>query len=70
MKRKSVLGLLLLCSLLLSLPAAPTRACMSAETQLIVSCTYGETVDISEQGLTEQQLEELFYDLQYEGKLP
>jgi len=41
-----------------------------AEKQVIEACTYGENTDLSEFNLTELELEELFYDLRYAGKLP
>ena len=40
------------------------------EQRIIDSCKYNEKVDISDYKLTVEQLEELYYRLQAEGKLP
>lgn len=70
MKQKRFLvGILALCMILSLLPFG-AAAEETVEQQLIDSCTYGKTVDISRHKLTETQLETLFYGTLYEGKLP
>lgn len=70
---KKWFALLVAVFLLLALPLSAVRA---AETepnleQLIIdSCTYGVKVDISHYKLTKQDMEELYYRLLYEGRLP
>lgn len=70
MGKRPIGSLLLMGCLLLSLLAAPIRADTSVEAQLEYSCTYGEKTDISQHQLTEKQLEELYYTMQYAGQLP
>lgn len=70
MKHKFLLYLLIACMILSLLPASVSAADESVEQQLIDSCTYGQKADISQHGLTEKELETLFYDLLYDGKLP
>lgn len=70
MNRKRTFALLLSLFLLLPLLSGPVRAETDLEQQLIDSCTYGQKVDISDHKLTEAQLEEVYYRLKYEGRLP
>lgn len=72
MNIKRTLALLLSLFLLLPLLFGVARAAGQEELeQLIIdSCKYGQKVDISDYQLTEKQLEELYYRLQAEGRLP
>ncbi len=71
MKHKFLLlHFLIACMILSLLPISASAADQSLEKQLIDSCTYGQKVDISQHNLTDTELEALFYELLYDGKLP
>lgn len=71
MKHKLLIISFLIASMILSLlPVSASAADESAQQQLIDSCAYGQKTDVSAYDLTEAELESLFYQLLYEGRLP
>ncbi len=71
MKYKRFLLLaLILCTILSSSPITASATDTSLDQLIIDSCTYGNTVDVSNYKLSESEMETLFYGMLYEGKLP
>lgn len=68
--KRLLLLVLTLCTAASLLAVNPLAADMTLEEQIIDSCTYDRTADISQHKLTKSQLETLFYGMRYAGKLP
>jgi hypothetical protein len=69
-RKRFLAGILTACILLSLLPFSAAAEEESLEQQLIDSCTYGQAIDISRHGVTDDELESLFQRLIHEGKLP
>ena len=67
--KRFLTGALIVC-LLLSLLPVSVAAEDSLEQLLIDSCTYGQSVDLSQYTVTDKELDPLFQQLIHEGKLP